>query len=796
MTAMLLDERGLEVLDFQRIRERYAGQTHAPRSEARALACEPSADFALVRTLVGETAEMRVLARESGFAMQRIDDVDEAVANAGLGIALAARELRDVADALAAAAAAVRAVREADGELPLLRRRCEAFRALPGVVTRITDAIDERANVLDRASVALARIRRGMAQAQDDARDRAAAIVRSAKYARAIQDAIVTVRDGRYVVPVKAEFQGEIQGIVHDTSSSGHTLFIEPLETLEANNRLRALQVQEQAEIARILGELSALVGREAGQIATDVEVYVELDLAAARARVADRMDAVAPELVDDAVVALVDARHPLLDERAVPQSVRLDGETRILIISGPNMGGKTVTLKLVGLAVTMTGCGLHVPAAAATIGRFTRVFTDIGDEQSIAQNASTFSAHLRRLAEIADGADDRSLILIDEIGSGTEPNAGAALAVALLERFLELGARVIATTHATELKLFGADHEHVKNASVRFDPETYEPTYQLDVGSPGQSLAFALARRMHVDPAVVARAETLLGSQERDYERALAEVTDERIRATREREQLDRERAHLRSLEDNARRRAEALERERRELAKKADARFAEALRQFTVELERRAAERGERGARPPKVTPGQADLLARTLDQMHRELGLEARPERLREGDTPRAVGVGDRVHVSSWDQDGTVLEDLGESALVQMGSMRMTVPKGELRFRSAAPAVGGDARTGAPRARGDVTLETASTAQTQIDVRGKRFVDAEPLVERWIDDAIMVGHSPLRLIHGKGTGLLGRGLQEYLKAHPFVQNVRYGNADEGGGGVTVFELRSPTT
>jgi len=399
-------------------------------------------------------------------------------------------------------------------------------------------------------------------------------------------------------------------------------------------------------------------------------------------------------------------------------------------------------------------------------------------------------------LAEIADGADDRSLILIDEIGSGTEPNAGAALAVALLERFLERGARVIATTHATELKLFGADHEHVKNASVRFDPETYEPTYQLDVGSPGQSLAFALARRMHVDPAVVARAETLLGSQERDYERALAEVTDERIRATREREQLDRERAHLRSLEDNARRRAEALERERRELAKKADARFAEALRQFTVELERRAAERGERGARPPKVTPGQADLLARTLDQMHRELGLEARPERLREGDTPRAVGVGDRVHVSSWDQDGTVLEDLGESALVQMGSMRMTVPKGELRFRSAAPAVGGDARTGAPRARGDVTLETASTAQTQIDVRGKRFVDAEPLVERWIDDAIMVGHSPLRLIHGKGTGLLGRGLQEYLKAHPFVQNVRYGNADEGGGGVTVFELRSPTT
>lgn len=799
---MLIDERGLEVLDFQQIRERYAGQTHSPRSASRALQCEPVADFATVRTLVGETAEMRTLGRESGFAMQRIDDVDEAVAGALRGVTLSARELRSIADALAAAAAAVRAVREAESDVPQLRARCAPFRALPQIVTRVTDAIDERGAVLDRASPALARIRRGMVQAQDDARDRAAAIVRSARYARAIQDAIVTVRDGRYVVPVKAEFQGEIQGIVHDTSSSGQTLFVEPLETLEANNRLRALQVQEQAEIARILAELSGLVGREAEQVAVDVDVYVELDLAAARARVADRMDAVAPELVEEAVVELVEARHPLLDERAVPQSVKLGDETRILIVSGPNMGGKTVTLKLVGLAVTMTACGLHVPAQAATIGRFARVCTDIGDEQSIAQNASTFSAHLRRLAEIVDVADDRTLILIDEIGSGTEPNAGAALAVALLERFLERGARVVATTHATELKLFGADHPHVANASVRFDPQTYEPTYQLDVGSPGQSLAFALARRMRVDPGVVARAELLLGSQERDYERALAEVTEQRIRATREREQLERERAHLRSLEDNARRRAEALERERRELAKQADARFADALRQFTAELEKRAADRGERGARAPRVTQGQADLLARTLDQMHRELGLEARPSRPRDGDAAVPIGVGDRVHVTSWDQDGTVLEDLGESALVQIGAMRMTVPKTELRGRGGrvVPAGAPKGRTNGAGGRaegggGTPTLEAASSAQTQIDVRGKRFVDAEPLVERWIDDAIMLGHSPLRLIHGKGTGLLGRGLQQYLKAHPFVQNVRYGNADEGGGGVTVFELRSPT-
>ncbi|MBV8371522.1 MAG: endonuclease MutS2 [Candidatus Eremiobacteraeota bacterium] len=791
----LIDERGLEVLDFQRIRERYAGQTHAPRSQALALACEPTTDFARVRRLVGETSEMRALMQDAGFSMQRIDDVDEAVATAARGVALPARELRSVADALAAAAAAVKAVREAELDVPLLRERCAPFRALPQIVHRVHDAIDERGTILDRASPALARIRRSMQQAQDDARDRAAAITRSAKYARAIQDAIVTMRDGRYVVPVKAEFSGEIQGIVHDTSSSGQTLFVEPLESLEANNRVRALRVQEEVEIARILGELSSLIANEAAQIGTDVDVYVELDLAAARASVAHRMQAVAPELVEAAVIDLSDGRHPLLDERAVPQSVRLDEEIRILIVSGPNMGGKTVALKLVGLAVAMAACGLHVPAAAATIGRFERVCTDIGDEQSIAQNASTFSAHLRRLAEIVDAANDRTLILIDEIGSGTEPNAGAALAVAVLERFLERGARVLATTHATELKLFGADHAHVANASVRFDPDTYEPTYQLDVGSPGQSLAFALARRMRLDPKVVARAQDVLGSQERDYERALAEVSEERVRATREREQLDRERAHLRSLEDNARRRAEALDRERRELAKRADAELAETLRRFTAELERRAAERTERAARAPRVTPGQADLLARTLDQMHRELGLEARPQRARESDAQAPVGAGDRVHVAAWEQDGTILEDLGENALVQIGALRMTVPKSELRRRAGASSGGPAGKRALRQAQGDATLDVASSAQTEIDVRGKRFVEAEPLVERWIDDAIMLGHSPLRLIHGKGTGLLGKGLQQYLKAHPFVQNVRYGNADEGGGGVTVFELRSPT-
>jgi len=780
----LIDERGLDIIDFGRIREKLAGQTHAGRAFARASDLQPSTNFTEVQRLVQETTEMRALVRNAGFGLARIADIDEGVATAARGLPLPAIELRTIADALAAASAAARAVREADGA-KLLRNRIVLFRPLPNLVSRITDAIDERGSVLDRASPALGRIRRGIASAQDDARERATSLLRSAKYARAIQDQIVTVRDGRYVVPIKAEFVGEVPGIVHDASSSGATLFVEPLEALETNNRLRALRMQEEHEVARILAELSTLAGSESEQISTDVALYVELDLAYARSVIAERMNAVAPVLVDEAILDIHDGRHPLLDERAVPQSFRLDDDQRLLLISGPNMGGKTVTLKMAGLFVTMAGCGMHVPAVEATIGRFSRIFTDIGDEQSIAQNASTFSAHLSRLAEILRGADDRTLILIDEIGAGTEPNAGAALAVAVLERFVAAGARVIATTHATELKLFGAENAHVRNASVRFDPHTYAPTYQLDVGSPGQSLAFALARTMHVDAAVVERAEQLLSSAEREYDRALAELAEERTKTTHQREALDRDRGRLAALEEGVRRRAQAVESERREFASRAEARLGEALRNFAAELGRRSAEGGGRAR--ARVTPGQSHLLSRTIDEMRKDLGLDrAAPRSAREEPPdarPRPIAIGDRVLVTSLDQEGIVAEDLGPNALVTIGSMRTLVPKTELvRRADAAPR---KQSSGAP------TLDAASRAHIELDVRGKRFVEAEPEVDRWIDEALLLGQSPLRLIHGKGTGMLGQGLQQYLKAHPHVTGVRYGNANEGGSGVTVFEV-----
>jgi DNA mismatch repair protein MutS2 len=784
-SAPLADERTLEALDFGAIRGLVARHTATARAAARARALLPDADLARVREEQAATREMRVLATADTFELPRVAEIGESLARTQRGAGLGAEDLRDVGVAVAAADAAIRRVRAAP-DAPALAARTRAAEYLPGLAARISDAIGERGEVLDRASPALARVRRRSLAAQDEARERCQSILRSAQFSKAVQDQIVTMREGRFVIPVKAEFSGQVPGVVHDTSASGHTLFVEPLGALEINNRLRTLHIEEEREIARILAELSALVGRHAAQAEINLEILAGIDLSLARVRVAERMDAIAPEIVDEPRVAIFAGRHPLLGERAVPQTFALDDEVRFIVISGPNMGGKTVSLKLLGLFVVMAYCGLQLPAAAGTtIGCFAQLGSDIGDEQSIAENASTFSAHLRRLRTIVSGAGPLSLVLIDEIASGTEPASGAALGIALLEHLLAAGAHGIVTTHATELKLFSHATSGVRNANVRFDAATYAPTYQLDVGSPGQSLAFPLARALGLDVSIVARAESLLSSSERDYDRALAELADIRAQAAAERDALGREREHLETLQNNARRRAEALERERRQLADTAEDRLSRALRDFASELEKRNRERGPARAR---ITSGQSVLLGRVLDDVHRDLGLTPAPDGGKAAPSP-ALALGDTVAVPSLGAEGQVADDFGETILVAVGAMRTVVSKGEVRLVRRA-----DARADERRARalaGAATLETASAARSELDVRGKRFVEAEPLVEKWLDESHVLGISPLRLIHGKGTGLLGRGLQQYLREHAAVKSVRYGQQDEGGSGVSVVEL-----
>ena len=780
----LADSRTLEALDFAGVRDRVVGATHTQRGRVRALLLEPYADYEIVRREQRRTEAVRSLLVGSDLRIMRAVETGPLTEGAALGVTLGASDLRAVGDALAAAAAAYRAAHEH----PDLGDVVAGYTPLREVTHAIVDAIDERGTVLERASPALGRIRRGLSQAQADARERVTSILNSSKYSKAVQDRIVTMRNERFVVAIKAEFSGLVPGIVHDTSSSGQTLFVEPLAALEANNRVRTLQIEEEREIQRILYELSQAVGRHAVSIEANVEMLAVLDLLAAKAELARRTDAVAPELSDDPEMRIEGGRHPLLEDRAVPQSLAVDETTRLLVISGPNMGGKTVALKMAGLFVAMTYCGMQLPAGSGTrIGRFQRILADIGDEQSVTANASTFSAHLQRMREMLDDANARTLAIVDEIGGGTEPTAGAALAIAMLERLLACGARAIVSTHSVELKLFAHATPGVANASVRFDPATFQPTFELDIGTPGQSLAFPLATRLGIDPVIVERAAALLESRERDYESALAELALRSGELRAERVSLQEERRDASHELDRLRRERSDLDEERRRFGLHAEERLQQGLRDFVRDLQRRANEAASNAdqRRKVRVSHAQTARLAETVEAIRRDLGI--RPRADAEEQESRAYAPGDRVRVVSLNQSGTVAEDWGERLLVSIGSMKLAVEKTDVRSEGASVT---RSRRGAnPEAR----LSAAERAAVALDVRGKRYVEAEPLVDRWIDDAMLAGSSELRLINGKGTGMLGRGLQEYLRTHPAVKSLRYGNEEEGSNGVTMIELRS---
>ena len=766
----LADTRTLQALDFDAIRGRVVEATRTQRGNAYALELAPLADFEAVRREQQRTQAMRALVTGEDFHVMPAVETEPFTQAAQAGRTLGPTDLRAVGDAIAAASAAVRAIREhAD-----LAAVAASYTPLRELQRSILDAIDERGAVLDRASPALGRIRRGLAQAQGEARHKVAAILNSVKYAKAIGDRIVTIRNGRFVIPIKAEFSASLPNIVHDTSASGQTLFVEPVAALEANNRVRTLQIEEEREVARILEQLSRDVGRAAPAIDADVEVLARLDVLAAKAEVARRTESVAPQLSDQPVLTIERGRHPLLGERAVPQSLALDDRTRVLIVSGPNMGGKTVALKMAGLFVVMTYCGMQVSAGRSTcIGRFERVVADIGDEQSLAANASTFSAHLQRMREMLDGAGDGTLAIVDEIGGGTEPSAGAALAIAMLERLLERGARAIVSTHSLDLKLFAHSTSGVANASVRFDPATFAPTFELDVGTPGQSLAFPLATRLGIDSAIVERAAALLEGRERDYEAALAELSVRNNELRDERSQLEVERTQAARELELLRHDRDELDAERRRFGARAEDRLQQGLRDFVREL----------GGR--KATRSQARLLSETIETMRRELGI-GRSESPNE--QPQTYSPGDRVRIVSLDREAVVAEDWDERLLVSVGSMKMMVEKSDVRRDERAAKIA-QSRT----LQAETAMSAAARTTAALDVRGKRYAEAEPLVERWLDDALLAGNSPLRLIHGKGTGMLGKGLQEYLRTHPAVKSLRYGNEEEGSTGVTLIELRT---
>ncbi len=708
------------------------------------------------------------------------------VERAEKGSALPGIDLRRLADTERSLRTAVAALDADQRPAGPLRALAKGRARTDDIIAAIDRAVEEEGRIADGASSELSSIRRQQRVLHEQVRERCRSITRSAEFAKMLSEPIVTVRAGRYVVPVRAEFAAQFPGVVHDQSASGATIFMEPLASVEANNRLRGLEAAEEREVARILTELSARVGDQREPLRSNAALLAALDSIAARARWSIAREAGTPQLSADPVIRIIRGRHPLLRREAVPLDFDIGESFDAVVISGPNMGGKTVVLKTIGLFCLLAYSGVPLPAGAGTvIGEFREIACVIGDEQSIAQDLSSFSAHLGALKAALASAGSRSLILVDEIGSGTEPAAGAALAQASIETMIRSGAKVVVTTHFTQLKTFAATHDRVRNASMLFDAKTHAPTYIFAQGIPGQSLAFALARTLALDAKLITRAETLLGVDAHNLERTFEKLAAERDQLKKQQEQLEAQQQRAVTQERTMRQRIASLEQERENFERRAAAelsRAVDAVRQQLLEqAERRSQTAARQAARP---LPESDRLLADTLQEMRRSLGLEAPTPG---SATARDFKPGDEVYVRSFNQSGIVSENYGREVLVTLGNLKTLVPTADVLRKSEQRSP--KERTSKQKPTSD--RPAAADATTEVDVRGMRVDEAWPLVDKALDNAALAGVSELRIIHGRGTGQLGRGIREFLDDHPQVGSLSWASDREGGTGVTVVKL-----
>ena len=665
----------------------------------------------------------------------------------------------------------------------------------------ISSAIISDDEIDDNASAELASIRRKIRQTELKARDRMEKIIHSSTYQKYLQDSLITMRDGRFVVPVKAEYRGEIEGLVHDTSASGSTYFIEPIGVVEANNEIRVLQAKEKDEIERILADFSARCAECGEDIQLLFGRLMDLNVLFAKTRLASKMNAFCPTVTEDGKINLKKARHPLIDpKKVVPVDVHLGNEFTSLVITGPNTGGKTVTLKTLGLLSLMTMCGLLIPVApGSSVSTFENILVDIGDEQSIEQSLSTFSAHMTNIVSILEEADYRSLILVDELGSGTDPVEGAALAISVLERFRQRHCRVAATTHYAELKMYAIQTEGVENACCEFDVESLKPTYRLLIGVPGRSNAFAISQKLGLDPAIISHAQALVQSENKQFE----DVVDSLEASRQQYEAMTRELAEKEA----------EIERTRKEIRAHKE--------QLSKEKAAEVQKAKEQAMRIVSDVQGQANALMDELNQIRKEKDREAfsqkaiaarsqlkskldkihdaaNPITERENISytlPRPLKPGDTVLIVDIDKEGTVLQapDKSGNVLVQAGIIRSRVKIGNLRLldKKKVQFNGTNVRTGKGSVKKSINVSGRS-ASMECDLRGMTVDEALLTLDSFIDNAILTHVHQITIIHGKGTGALRAAVQAHLKQHKAIRTFRLGVYGEGEAGVTVAELK----
>ncbi len=791
-----LYEKSIRTLELPRVLEMLAEEAVSEPAKEQALALRPAENIYDAKDWMAETtAAARLIAIKGSPSFSSVRDPGSALKRAEMGGALSMPTLLEIA-ALLTASRRIKAYLDDDTAVETcINKYFDQLQPDKYLEERITNSILNEDEMADAASPALADIRRKIRVANSRVRETLQRIITSPAHSKHLQEAIITQRSGRYVVPVRSEFKGEISGLVHDVSSSGSTFFIEPVQVVNLNNEIRELQANEKKEIERILAELSNEVAGSAGQIRHNYEMLVRLDLIFAKGKFSYKLHAAEPDFKEDGfAVSFRRARHPLLDKKtAVPVTVSLGESFDTLVVTGPNTGGKTVTLKTIGLLTLMASCGLHIPADDGSyVSLFNGIYADIGDEQSIEQSLSTFSSHMTNIVKILDEAGEGSMILFDELGAGTDPIEGAALAVSIILYARAAGARIAATTHYAELKEFALTTQGVENASCEFDVETLKPTFRLLIGVPGKSNAFAISKRLGLNEMVIASAQSLIDEESRKFEDVLANLEKERQRL--EAESLEAEKLRREAEEEvrKARKFRSDAEKERSRARDRANREAQHIIAQAREEVDAILAEINE--LRRRQAEEDMTEELNRARSELKGRLNamddkLRPKQKKQRGKKPPRPLKAGDTVKLLNIGTTGTVLTppDSSGNLTVQAGILKVSLKQDEVELvEYTPPADPVKAYVTTPKRE----LGTRKVS-TELDLRGMTTDEALHDLEQFLDEAIMSNLNTVTIIHGKGTGALRAAVQQYLRGNRHVKSFRAGVFGEGEMGVTVVEL-----
>lgn len=786
-----MEQRVLQKLEYNKIIDRLVQFCSFQLGKELAAALEPSLEIDEINRWLSETTEAKeVLRLFPSFTLGGIRDIRPALKKAQVGGIIEPGEFLHIFDTLLAARRLKEFFNGEGRKYSLLTEYGGILSLFPKLEQRIKKTVTPEGEVSDHASEELARIRRQLRNLQGKAREKLESMVRSLEMQKYLQDPIITIRNDRYVIPVKQEYRSQVPGLIHDQSGSGATLFIEPMAVVEINNETQRYELMEKAEVTRILRQLTQEVHSQGEELEATLEALGQLDFIFAKGKLSGDLDCGQPKMNKSGFLKILQGRHPLIQGRAVPITVHLGKDFDTLVITGPNTGGKTVSLKTIGLFTLMAQAGLHVPAETGTeLNVFQEVFADIGDEQSIEQSLSTFSSHMTNIVRILERVDDRSLVLMDELGAGTDPTEGAALAMAILEHLIKAGAKTIATTHYSELKSYAYNHERVENASVEFDIETLRPTYRLLIGVPGKSNAFEISRRLGLPGPLVDRARSFLSREEVRVADLIENLETNQLLSEKDRQEAERLKRLAQARMAQVEKRDQEIHHKSTDIIRRAQAEALEIITRARRESEEILKEIREASKKIKRDNPQELTELTRNLRKRETQLQEEVYRDEEQDETGLDKLEPGDLVVIKRLNQKAQVMERPNQNGevMVQAGIMKLSVKLKDLRRVPEEQSERKGEKTGA----GNLMVGKARDIKNELDLRGMTVDEALQETEKYLDDAYLSGIPQAYIIHGKGTGALRAAIGDLVRSHRFIKSARIGGYHEGGIGVTVVEF-----